>query len=130
MRRLWIAGILTLVSNDCASEIDASTLADAMTLAKFYADESLRLSEAASTAPALRQADQLLRWLHTRDGDLIGLTTIYQFGQPKSLRSAKAARDAMQILVDHDAAVALPSGAEIDGVRHREGWRIVLERKL
>lgn len=125
-----IAGILMLVSTDGATEIDAGTLANAMTLAKFHADESLRLSEAASTAPALRQADQLLRWLHARDADLIGLTTIYQLGQPKSLRSAKAARDAMQILADHDSVVALPSGAEIDGVRHREAWRIVREQRL
>lgn len=125
-----IAGILTLVSDDIAREIDAGTLANAMTLAKFYADESLRMTDAASVAPPLRQAEQLLRWLHSRKCDLIGLTTIYQLGQPKSLRSAKAARDAMQILVDHDAAIALPGGAEIDGMRHREAWRIVRAKQL
>lgn len=125
-----IAGILTLVSIDGAAEIDAGTLANAMTLAKFYADESLRLTDAASVAPALRQAEQLLRWLQSRKGDLIGLATIYQLGQPKSLRSAKAARDAMQILEDHGAVIKLPGGAEIDGTRHREAWRIVQEGRL
>ena len=122
-----IAGILALVADDRATEIDASTLADAMALAKFHADESLRLTDAASIAPALRQAEHLLRWLHSRPGNVIGLTTIYQSGQPKSLRSAKAAREAMQILVDHNCAIPLPEGADIDGKHHKEAWRIVRE---
>lgn len=121
-----IAGILALVADDRATEIDAATLADAMTLAQFHADEALRLSDAASVSPALRQAEQLLRWLHSRPGEVIGLATIYQIG-PKSLRNAKAAREAMQTLVGHNWAFPLPDGAEIDGKRHNEAWRIVRE---
>ena len=121
-----IAGILSLVADDRATEIDAATLADAMTLAQFHADEALRLSDAASVSPALRQAEQLLRWLHSRFGDVIGLATIYQVG-PKSLRNAKVAREAMQCLAEHGWAIPLPDGAEIDGKRHKEAWRIVRE---
>jgi hypothetical protein len=125
-----IAGVLTLIADDRATEIDAATLADAITIAQFHADEALRLTDAASIALSLRQAEQLLRWLHSRSGDLIGLVTVYQVGQPKCLRSAKAAREAMQILVEHGWAHPMPDGAEIDGKRHREAWRIVRETAL
>ncbi len=125
-----IAGILTLIGNDQASEIDAATLADAMKLTQFHADEALRLTDAAGIAPALKQAEQLLRWLHSRPGGMIGLQTVYQAGQPKVLRSAKAAREAMQVLADHGWAHPIPDGAEIDGKWHREAWRIVREARL
>ncbi|MDE2303548.1 MAG: DUF3987 domain-containing protein [Sphingomonadales bacterium] len=119
-----LAGILTLIGDDQASVIEAATLADAMTIAQFHADEACRLTDAAGIAPALKQADQLLRWLHTRRGDTIGLTTIYQTGQPKSLRSAKSARDAMEVLGEHGHVERL-DGADIDGKHHREAWRII-----
>jgi len=58
---------------------------------------------------------------------VIGLATIYQSGQPKSLRTAKAAREAMQTLTEHGWAVPIPDGAIIDGKRHRNAWRIIRE---
>ena len=120
-----LAGILTLLADPDAIEIEASTLADAATLARYYADEAVRLTDAAATDPAMKRADTLRRWLLSRPGDLIGLATVYQLGQPKSLRTAKAARDAMAILAAHGWAVAMPDGATIDGKRHKEAWRIV-----
>lgn len=122
-----LAGILTLIADPDAIEIDAPTLADAATLTRYYLDEAVRLTDAAATDPAMKRADTLRRWLLSRPGDTIGLATIYQSGQPKSLRTAKAARDAMGILEAHGHAVRLPDGATIDGKRHREAWRIVRE---
>jgi Protein of unknown function (DUF3987) len=120
-----LAGILTLIADPDAIEIDAGTLADAATLARYYADEAVRLTDAAATDPTMKRADTLRRWLLSRPGDLIGLATIYQSCQPKSLRTAKAAREAMEVLVAHGWAMAVPDGAMIDGKRHREAWRIV-----
>lgn len=120
-----LAGILTLIADPEAIEIDAPTLADAATLARYYADEAVRLTDAAATDPAMKRADTLRRWLLSRSDDLIGLATIYQSGQPKSLRTAKAARDAMEVLAAHSWAEAVPGGAMIDGKRHREAWQIV-----
>ena len=120
-----LAGILTLVGDDEAIEIDAAKLADAATLARYYADEAVRLTDAAATDPAMKRADQLRRWLLSRPGDVVGLATVYQFGLPKSLRTAKAAREAMDTLATHGWVIPLPDGATIDGKRHREAWRIV-----
>lgn len=120
-----LAGILTLIGDAQAIEIDAGTLAHASTLARYYADEAVRLTDAAATDPAMKRADTLRRWLLSRPGDSIGLATIYQTCQPKSLRTAKAAREAMLALTDHGCVVPMPDGATIDGKRHKEAWRIV-----
>lgn len=120
-----LAGILTLIDHADATQIEAETLAHASTLARYYAEEAVRLTDAAATDPAMKQADTLRRWLLSRPGDVIGLATVYQSGQPKSLRTAKAAREAMQVLADHRCVIPLPDGATIDGKRHREAWRIV-----
>lgn len=120
-----LAGILTLVADSDAIEINAETLADAAKLAQYYADEAVRLTDAAATDPAMKRADQLLRWLLSRTGDMIGLATVYQSCQPKSLRTAKAAREAMEILAAHGWVTSVPGGATIDGKRHREVWRIM-----
>lgn len=120
-----IAGILTLIADPDAIEIDAAKLADAAMLTRYYADEAVRLTDTAATDPAMKRADTLRRWLLSRSGDLIGLATIYQSGQPKSLRTATAARETMGILESHGWVVRLPDGATIDGKRHREAWQIV-----
>lgn len=122
-----LAGILTLVADDRATGIEAGTLAEAIKLAQYYADEALRLTDAAATDPMMRKADTLRRWLQGRATDVIGLQTIYQSGQPKSIRTAKAARDTMQVLADHGWVRGIPYGAEIDGKRHKDAWRIVRE---
>jgi len=119
-----IAGILTLLADAEAIEIEAATLADAATLARYYADEAVRLTDAAATDPAMKRADTLWRWLQSRSGDMIGLATVYQYCQPKSLRTAKAAREAMDTLTAHHCAIPVPDGATIDGKHHKEAWRI------
>lgn len=120
-----MAGVLTLMADSGATEIAEVTLADAFTLAEYYADEALRLSDAANIAPELKRADAVLKWLQDRKALIVGLTTIYQKG-PYAIRSAANARTAMQILEAHGHAHLIPDGADIDGNRHREAWRINL----
>lgn len=118
-----LAGVLTLMSDDRATAIDGQTLAQAIELAEYYAAEALRLIDAANVAPDLKRADAVLQWMRSRNRRVFGLAEIYQYG-PKTVRTAKAARAAMQTLADHRQATALPDGAEIDGKRHREAWRL------
>lgn len=120
-----LAGVLTLVADPGATMIEADTLADAAELGRYYLDEAVRLTDAAAIDPVIKRADQLGRWLLTRPGDLIGLSTVYQTGQPKSLRTAKAAREAMAILTAHGRLIPLEGGAVIEGKRHNEAWQIV-----
>ena len=119
-----LAGVLTMVDRPDADEIDEHTLADAIELAKFYLSEAMRLIASGSIDPSLRQANTLREWLLARDGDVVALRTVYQFG-PNSIRSAGKAREAMSILAEHGWVVALKEGAEIEGEFSKDAWRIV-----
>ena len=120
-----LAGILTLIANSNATEIAELTLADAFTLAEYYADEALRLTDAANISQELKRADAVLQWLRERKAPIVGLRPIYQSG-PYAIRSAAMASAAMQTLEDHGYVHPMPDGAEIDGTRHRRAWRIEL----
>lgn len=119
-----IAGTLALIANPAARMIEATTLADAISLAKYYLGEAVRLMASGAVDPELRLAQTLLEWLHSQPGDLIGLRDIYRLG-PNAIRQADKARRIMGVLCDHGWARLLPDGAEIDGQRHKEAWEIV-----
>ncbi len=119
-----IAGTLALIADPNASGIDAATLGNAINLARYYLAEALRLMASGAIDPELRQAEVLRKWLLEQPGDVIGLRQIYRIG-PNSIRQADKARAAMKLLEQHGWAIPMPDGAEIDGERAREAWRIV-----
>lgn len=120
---LRVAAVLQLFENLHSPQLSADAMQRGIVLAHFYASEALRLFDAGSISAGIRQAQKLLEWLRQRSLTEVGLKTIYQLG-PQSLREAKAARDAMKILVDHGWAI--PMGErEIDGESHKETWSIV-----
>jgi Protein of unknown function (DUF3987) len=119
-----IAGTLALIGNPASRQIDAATLADAISLAKYYLGEAVRLMAAGMVDPELRLAETLREWLHARPGNVIGLRTIYQNG-PNAIRQAEKARRVMAVLSDHGWTRPMPDGAEIEGQRHKEAWEIV-----
>jgi DNA primase len=118
-----IAGILTLIANPQAGQVDAGDLADAIELAKYYLAEAARIVASGAIDPELRQAETLRDWLVGQKGDVIPHRTIYQFG-PGSIRTAAKARAAMTILAEHGWAKPMAGGAIIGGVSHREAWEI------
>ena len=91
-----IAGVLTVVDDRLALEIKAATMRDAVTIADWYVNETLRLQQGARTDPRLVRAQRLLEWLQARGGE-IGLREIIQFG-PASERSKAAAEETLAIL--------------------------------
>jgi hypothetical protein len=117
-----IAGVLTLLSDHNARQIDHKALADAILLAKYYLAEASRLVATGAVDPKLRQAETLREWLLSRNSDVVGLRTIYQLG-PSSIRQADVARAAMKLLEEHQWVHPLPDGAAIEGHHHREAWR-------
>lgn len=58
-----IAGVLTVVDDINAGEIDIDAITNALTLADWYVSEALRLYQAARTDPRLLRAQQLLEWM-------------------------------------------------------------------
>ncbi|MEN9717509.1 MAG: hypothetical protein RIQ99_387 [Pseudomonadota bacterium] len=119
-----IAGTLALMADAEAPTIEADALADAIALGKYYLSEAVRLVAAGAIDPDLRLAERLREWLMVQPGDAIGLRDIYRLG-PGPIRKASTARAAMEVLVEHGWARPIPDGAEINGMKHRDAWRIL-----
>jgi hypothetical protein len=120
-----IAGVLTLVHNPEAGEIDAETLGRAVAIADFFASEALRLFEAGGVSPEIMQAERLLAWLETSWHEpTIALVPIYQLG-PNSIRDAATARKAVTILQNHGWLTKLEgAGHRVAGKSVRDAWTI------
>ncbi len=96
-----IAGVLTVVEDQQASEIRTDTMARAIALTDWYVDEALRLRGVARVDPALRAADGLLQWMRRQGKPKFSFRDdIMQCG-PRATRTKKAAEAALRILEDH-----------------------------
>ena len=101
-------GVLTLVDDLNAQEIDLPHMEAGIALARFYLAEALRLFHASATEPDLVLAEKLLTWAQPHE--VIYLRQVYQFG-PNSIRDAKTARRIVSILVEHGWLVRIKGGA-------------------
>lgn len=120
-----VAGVLALSDDPAAQRIDIGVLDRAIQIVDFFATEALRLFEAGSCAPELRQAEKLLEWLHTTWKEkFIGLRAIYRQG-PNSIRDSAAAKRAVSILEDHGWLVRETTAVTVAGDPVREAWRVV-----
>src|SRR5208282_3496525 len=69
-----IAGVLAFVDDPECGSISRDMLDQAVKIADFFTTEALRLFEAGSCSPELRQAEKLLDWIKTTwQEPLIGL---------------------------------------------------------
>jgi hypothetical protein len=118
---LRIAGVLTLVNNLAASEVDAEHMQAGITLVQFYLTEALRLVDAGAIDQDLLLAEKLLAW--AQEHEHIYLRQIYQFG-PNSIRDAKTAKRLVSILEEHGWLIRIERGLELDGAHRRDVWRV------
>lgn len=119
-----LAAVLTLYNDPDAMEIPLIAMQSAVTLAKFYANEMLRLNGGASVSRELRTAKRLLTWWQGQPHPVLHLATIYQLG-PSELREAKPARAAVAILAESGWIERLPANTIVDGKPRKEVWRLV-----
>ncbi|MFK7875858.1 MAG: YfjI family protein [Paracoccaceae bacterium] len=120
-----IAGVLTLWADLDADAVEATTMADAITLAQFYLSEASRLASAAVISKEIDQAETLRKWLldvwpHTN----VMARDVANSG-PNALRETIKARAALVILENHGWLVRLDEGAVIRGAARKEAWQIV-----
>lgn len=119
-----LAAVLTLVDNLGAGEIALDAIVSAAALVEYYASEALRLHSAGAADPDLVEAQRLLAWCQAQPGGLVSLPDMYQRG-PNAIRDAAKAKKLAAILEAHGWLVRLPDGAEVNGVRRREAFRVV-----
>src|SRR5665213_97724 len=118
-----LAAVLTMYFDPDAMEVPLVAMESGIALAKHYAYEMLRLHGGASVTPELRSAQRLLVWWQSLPSPVVYLALIYQRG-PATMRDAKTARKAVEILEEHGWVERIAPGSEIDGAPRKEAWRL------
>jgi hypothetical protein len=95
-----IAGVLTVVADRGATEINPAALEGALTLADWYVSEAVRLQSAARTDARLVRAQHLLGWMRGWGKPEISFREVLQFG-PLATRTKATADEAVSILIAH-----------------------------
>jgi hypothetical protein len=113
-----IAGVLTILRDADAAEVQAAEMSNAARLVDWYLSETLRLAAASMTSPAIATAKRLLDWLHSRAAPSVALRDIIRLG-PAESRSKAAAEASVKILVDH--------GWLTEGGQRPRLWNVVRE---
>ena len=117
-----LAAVLTLFANPDADAVTGETMADAVTLATFYANEAARLSDAATISAETAEAEKLRRWLLESWAEpFISASDAAQRGP---FKETDRARKALATLERHGWVELVEGGAEVLGKRRREAWRI------
>ena len=95
-----IAGVLTIVADFHAREIDDASMASGVVLAQWCLDKAVRLHGAVQVDPKLARARKLLEWLSEREGSEVRVRELMQFG-PNATRFKEEADAAIRILMAH-----------------------------
>jgi hypothetical protein len=119
-----LACILTVYHDPRAQSVPLWAMQMAIQLAGHFVLEMLRLQGGASVPMQLRRAQKLLEWWQRREETVLHLATIYQFG-PADLRTARAAKEAVNALVEHGWVERLEPGTVLDGKARRHVFRLV-----
>jgi len=123
---LRIAGVLTLVENSEARNIEAPTIERAAEIALWHLNEAVRLAGTAELSPEVRNAEALIKWCHATGRELLHSRDALQSG-PGRIRERPKFITAMGELERAGWASKIEGGAELDGVHHRNVWRIAPE---
>ncbi|GJE04365.1 YfjI family protein [Methylobacterium isbiliense] len=95
-----IAGVLTVIADERAVDIDPETIRRALRLTSWYVEEVVRLHRSCRPDPALLRAQALLDWLGSRNEAETKFSAILQLG-PGPTRTKKEAEAAIDVLKVH-----------------------------
>jgi hypothetical protein len=120
-----LSGVLRLIDNIHANDIDLKHLECGIKLAEYYASEALRIQEQGYVNPDILLAEKLLQWLQNNWAhEFVSLPDIYQRGL-NAMKDSKTARKTVSILEEHGWIIPVENGIVIDGKFRKEAWRIV-----
>jgi hypothetical protein len=128
-----LAGVIALFEDVRMQEVSAQCAAHGINLMKWYLGEALRLYEAGSVRREIAQAERLLDWLRSSwpaltksadGGALISPPDVYQLG-PNSIRDSKAAKEAIDVLVQHGWLRKVDGAHQVNGTLRRSVFAMV-----
>lgn len=119
-----LAAVIALFHDPDVREIDGIMFERGRQLADFYGSEMLRLSGHAAVGADLMDAEALRRWIGEKGLSLVATSHVLRLG-PSALRTAPKAKAALFRLTDYGWLAAVDGGAEIEGKRYRDVWRVL-----
>lgn len=121
-----IAGVLTLWDDLEAKEVTGINMVHGITLAEFYLDEALRLSDAAVISQETENAETLRKWLVEKWSHAEILPNeVVQYVPKRSMRERIKANKAIKILAEYGWLIPLEQGVVIRGKARKEAYKIV-----
>ncbi|WP_416881281.1 YfjI family protein [Marivita sp.] len=119
-----LAAVLTIYADPDSSQVTGETMVGAIELATFYANEAVRLANAATVPPEVADAERMRKWLLGSWGEpFISASVAAQRGP---FKLTDRVRKALRKLESYGWLIEA-NGAEVDGKPRREAWRIVSE---
>lgn len=121
-----LAAVLTIYADPDAPEVTGETMAGAIEVATFYANEAARLADAAIVPPEVADAERMRHWLLRSWGEpFISVRAAAQRGPFKLTDRARKAL----LKLETNGSLIKASGAEVKGKPCGEAWRIVREEQ-
>lgn len=121
---LRIAGVLTLIEDPDARQIEVSTIDRAAELALWHLNEAARLAGTAELSHEVRDAEAVLEWCHSTGRAMVYSREALRLG-PARIRERARFGEAMKELVRAGWAHPVEGGANLDGAHRRHVWHIV-----
>ncbi|NHQ74197.1 DUF3987 domain-containing protein [Roseovarius gahaiensis] len=119
-----LSAVLTIYADSDAAQVTGETMAGAIEVATFYANEAARLADAAIVPPEVADAERMRLWLLGSWGEPhISARAAAQRGP---FKVTDRARKALRKLEAHGWLIEA-NGAEVECRPRREAWRIVRE---
>jgi hypothetical protein len=118
-----ISGVITLIENFEATNINAEAMKRAIQLGSWYLQEALRLSSASSVASDYQIAAKVCDWIKRKSLAVITVHDINK-NQVASLKSANRCREILMLLEENNWLIRLPPETQIDGKPAKEAWRL------
>jgi hypothetical protein len=95
---------------------------DAPNITFDYMLETLRASDVLPD-PEIVHAEKLVEWIKKEKAPYIYLPRVYQYG-PGGIRTAKKAREAIKVLVEHGYLIEVYEGIKIDSDHYKYAWAV------
>ncbi|WP_404713175.1 YfjI family protein [Sphingomonas sp. MMS24-J13] len=110
-----IAAVITFIMDRTATMISDRALANGIILAKFYADEALRVIGIGTADEDTENASTLIAWIKSKGLRVVGKRFLSLNAQPRSLRPAPVLTRAIDMLVEHRHLHKMPEGGKMAG---------------
>jgi hypothetical protein len=120
-----IAAVLAMYGDLDATEVDARTLFNGITLSRYYASTALRIHGASRTSADLLDAEALLDWMRLKsDRGLVSLPDIVQTG-PNRIRDTGTAKRLLNLLEQHRRIERVSGPVVVHGKSRQDVWRLI-----